>query len=115
MYNYIKAYLCFYRQNISVENFKTIAVRDMMPYYKVSTEKDAFMKLLDDMYNKVDYYIMLSDTDKANKLVKNNKFRFYYKIFTEELPKYPGKRIERDKLMISSSALPEGSGFPSRC
>lgn len=83
MYNYIKAYLCFYRQNISVENFKTIAVRDMMPYYKVSTEKDAFMKLLDDMYNKVDYYIMLSDTDKANKLVKNNKFRFYYKIFTE--------------------------------
>ena len=81
MYNYIKAYLCFYRQNISVENFKTIAIRDMMPYYKVSTEKDAFMKLLDDMYNKVDYYIMLSDTDKANKLVKNNKFRFYYKIF----------------------------------
>lgn len=89
LYNFIKAYLCFYRQNISVENFKTIAIRDMMPYYKVSSEKEAFMKLLDDMYNKVDYYIMLSDTDKANNLIKNNKFRFYYKIFTEVSYKHP--------------------------
>ena len=89
LYNFIKAYLCFYRQNISVENFKTIATRDMMPYYKVSTEKEAFKKLLDDMYNKVDYYIMLSDTDKANNLIKNNKFRFYYKIFTEVSYKHP--------------------------
>lgn len=89
LYNYIKAYLCFYRQNISVDNFKTIVTRDMMPYYKVASEKEAFMKMLDDMYNKVDYYIMLSDTDKANRLIKNNKFRFYYKIFTEVSYKHP--------------------------
>lgn len=105
MYNYIKAYLCFYRQNISVENFKTIAVRDMMPYYKVSTEKDAFMKLLDDMYNKVDYYIMLSDTDKANKLVKNNKFRFYYKIFTEVSYKHPKALFLRTLIEYSEEKI----------
>lgn len=89
LYNFIKAYLCFYRQNITVNNFKTIAVRDLIPYYKVSSEKEAFMKLLDDMYYKVDYYIMLSDADKANSFVKNNKFRFYYKIFTEVSYKHP--------------------------
>ena len=105
MYNYIKAYLCFYRQNISVENFKTIAVRDMMPYYKVSTEKDAFMKLLDDMYNKVDYYIMLSDTDKANKLVKNNKFRFYYKLFTEVSYKHPKALFLRTLIEYSEEKI----------
>lgn len=105
MYNYIKAYLCFYRQNISVENFKTIAVRDMMPYYKVSTEKDAFMKLLDDMYNKVDYYIMLSDTDKANKLVKNNEFRFYYKIFTEVSYKHPKALFLRTLIEYSEEKI----------
>lgn len=105
LYNYIKAYLCFYRQNISVENFKTIAVRDMMPYYKVSTEKDAFMKLLDDMYNKVDYYIMLSDTDKANKLVKNNKFRFYYKIFTEVSYKHPKALLLRTLIEYSEEKI----------
>lgn len=105
MYNYIKAYLCFYRQNISVEDFKTIAVRDMMPYYKVSTEKDAFMKLLDDMYNKVDYYIMLSDTDKANKLVKNNKFRFYYKIFTEVSYKHPKALFLRTLIEYSEEKI----------
>lgn len=105
MYNYIKAYLCFYRQNISVENFKTIAVRDMMPYYKVSTEKDAFMKLLDDMYNKVDYYIMLSDTDKVNKLVKNNKFRFYYKIFTEVSYKHPKALFLRTLIEYSEEKI----------
>lgn len=105
MYNYIKAYLCFYRQNISVENFKTIAVRDMMPYYKVSSEKDAFMKLLDDMYNKVDYYIMLSDTDKANKLVKNSKFRFYYKIFTEVSYKHPKALFLRTLIEYSEEKI----------
>lgn len=41
LFNYIKAFLCFYRQNISVDNFKTIVVRDMLSYYKVNSEKDA--------------------------------------------------------------------------
>ncbi len=89
LYNYIKAFLCFYRQNISVDNFKTIVVRDMLPYYKVTSEKDALKKLLDDMYDKVDFYNMLHSADLANELVKDSKFRFYYKIFTEVSYKHP--------------------------
>lgn len=89
LFNYIKAFLCFYRQNISVDNFKTIVVRDMFSYYKVNTEKEALKKLLDDMYDKVDVYNMLHSTEAAYSLVKNNKFRFYYKIFTEVAYKHP--------------------------
>lgn len=89
LYNYIKAFLCFYRQNISVENFKTIAKRNMLTYFNVKTERDAFKMLLDDMYNKVDIYNMLYSAEKAYSLVKNHKFRFFYKIFTEVAYKHP--------------------------
>lgn len=87
--NYIKAFLCFYRQNISVDNFKTIVVRDMLEYYKVNSETEALKYLLDDLYDKVDVYNMLHSAEKANELVNNNKFRFYYKIFTEVAYKHP--------------------------
>lgn len=89
LYNYIKAYLCFYRQNISIDNFKTISTRDMLPYYEVSSENEAFKRLLDDMYDKVDFYNMLSSAEAAYSLVKNNKFRFFFKIFTEVSYKHP--------------------------
>lgn len=89
LYNYIKAFLCFYRQNISVDNFKTIVVRDMLPYYKVTSEKEALKKLLDDMYDKVDIYNMLHSAELANELINHSKFRFYYKIFTEVSYKHP--------------------------
>lgn len=87
--NYIKAFLWFYRQNISVDNFKTLVVRDMFEYYKVNSEAEALKYLLDDLYDKVDVYNMLHSAEEANKLVKNNKFRFYYKIFTEVAYKHP--------------------------
>lgn len=38
---YIKAFLCFYRQNISIDNFKTIVFRDMFKHYGVNSENEA--------------------------------------------------------------------------
>ena len=112
LYNYIKAFLCFYRQNITVENFKTIVIRDMLPYYKVKTEQEALKKLLDDMYDKVDVYNMLHSAELANNLVKNNKFRFYYKIFTEVSYKHPNALflrmlVEYKKNMLDKEDLIE--------
>lgn len=89
LYNYIKAYLCFYRQNITILNFKSISRKELLAYFGETTEAEAFKKLLDDMYDKVDFYNMLSSTEKAYALVKNNKFRFFYKIFTEISYKHP--------------------------
>jgi uncharacterized protein with ParB-like and HNH nuclease domain len=103
--NYIKAYLHFYRQNISVENFKTTVTREMIFFYNVSSEKEAFKKMLDDMFNKVNFYIMLSDADMANKLVKNNKFRFYYKIFTEVSYKHPKALFLRTLIDYSENKI----------
>lgn len=89
LYNYIKAFLCFYRQNINVNNFKSICQSRLTQYFNVQEESEALKKLLDDMYDKVDFYNMLSSTEQANDLIKNNKFRFYYKIFTKISYKHP--------------------------
>ncbi|MCI8364611.1 MAG: DUF262 domain-containing protein [Eubacterium sp.] len=89
LYNFIKAFLCFYRQSITIENFKTISIRDLFPYYKVHSENEAFKRLLDDMYEKVEFYNMLSSTEKAYSLVKNNKFRFFFKVFVDVSYKHP--------------------------
>ena len=89
LYNYIKAYLCFYRQNISIINFKAISKNELLKYFNETSVAEAFKKMLDDRYDKVDYYNMLSSATSAYQLVKNNKFRFYYKIFTEISYKHP--------------------------
>ena len=89
LYNYIKAFLCFYRQNINIGNFKAICQSRLLQYFNETEEAEALKKLLDDMYDKVDFYNMLSSAEKANNLVKNGKFRFYYKIFTEISYKHP--------------------------
>ena len=89
LYNYIKAYLCFYRQNITIINFKSISKRELLQHFNETSIAEAFKKLLDDMYDKVDYYNMLSSATSAYNLVKNNKFRFFFKVFTEISYKHP--------------------------
>ncbi len=89
LYNYIKAFLCFYRQNINIGNFKAICQSRLLQYFNETEESEALKKLLDDMYDKVDFYNMLSSAENANNLVKSGKFRFYYKIFTEISYKHP--------------------------
>ncbi len=71
LYNYIKAYLCFYRQNISIVNFKSISKKELLTYFNETSEAEAFKKMLDDMFDKVAFYNMLSSTQKAYELVKN--------------------------------------------
>lgn len=89
LYNYIKAYLCFYRQNINVNNFKSISQNRLLYFFGETSEAEALKKLLDDMYQKVDYYNMLSSAPKAYDLVKSSQFRFYFKVFTEISYKHP--------------------------
>ncbi len=89
LYNYIKAFLCFYRQNINIGNFKAICQSRLLQYFNETEEAEALKKLLDDMYDKVEFYNMLSSAEKANDLIKNGKFRFYYKVFTEISYKHP--------------------------
>lgn len=89
LYNYIKAFLSFYRNNINVENFKTICRDKLQQYFNETDESEALKKLLDDMYEKVKIYNMLSSAEEAYKLVKSSKFRFYFKIFIELSYKHP--------------------------
>jgi hypothetical protein CLOSPO_02893 len=89
LYNYIKAYISFYRQNINVDNFKSLSKNEIQAYFKKNDIAEALKALLDDMYKNVKYYNMLGSVDKANELVKNNEFRFYYTIFNQINYKHP--------------------------
>lgn len=89
LYNFIKAYICFYRQNISIINFKAICKKELLSYYKESVLSVALMKFLDDLNAKVKFYNMLFSAEEAFKLINNKKFRFFYKVFTEISYKHP--------------------------
>ena len=81
LYNYIKAFLKYYRNSINVDNFKLICKGELLDYFEADNESEALKLLLDDMYKKVSFYNMLSSAEEAYKFVKNNKFRFYFKAF----------------------------------
>lgn len=89
LYNFIKAYICFYRQNISIINFKSICKRELLSYYKEYNLSNALKLFLNDLNNKVKFFNMLSSVEEANKLIDNNRFRFYFKVFTEIGYKHP--------------------------
>lgn len=80
-YTYIKAFIKFYKQNITIDYFKGMDER-LLEFYNVSTIGEAYKLLIDDMLSKADLYNMLSSTDNAAKLFNESKrFRFYYKVF----------------------------------
>lgn len=83
LFTYIKAYISFYRQNISIINFKSICKKELPAYYQEADLSKALMKFLNDLNSKVKFYNMLFSADEAFDLIKNKRFRFYYKIFTE--------------------------------
>lgn len=89
LYNFIKAYICFYRQNISIINFKSICKKELLVYYKEQELSKALMRFLEDLNAKVKFYNMLFSADEAFSLIKNKKFRFFYKVFTEVGYKHP--------------------------
>ncbi len=89
LYNYIKAYISFYRQNIYVDNFKSLCKKELLEHFSKTNLTDALKAFLDDMHKKASYYTMLSNAEKANELVKNTEFRFYYTIFTQINYKHP--------------------------
>lgn len=83
MYNYIKAYLSYYRQNINVNNFKSISTKELLLHFKTNEEAVALKKLLDDLEEKVDFYNMLYSVENAYQLIKSGKFRYFYEIFVK--------------------------------
>ncbi len=83
MYNYIKAYLSYYRQNINVNNFKSISTKELLLHFKTNEEAVALKRLLDDLEEKVDFYNMLYSVDDAYQLIKSSKFRYFYEIFVK--------------------------------
>ena len=89
LYTYIRAFITYYRQNINIDNFKSLSSSELLTIFQVDSEKEALKKLIDDLEDKMDYYNMLFDSDLAYNLVKSSKFRFFYKMFVNNSYKHP--------------------------
>lgn len=89
IYTFVKAYIYFYRQNISTKNFKSICKNDLVSFYRKTTLSDALAAFLDDLNAKVKYYNMLSSVEEVYKLIPNNKLRYFYKIFVDISYQHP--------------------------
>lgn len=80
-YTYIRAFVTFYRQNIKIVNFKTMSEGALKNYFEKDSLCSTFKAFIDDMIDKVDYYIMLSSYDKVKDLINSKRLRFYYKVY----------------------------------
>ncbi len=89
LYNYLRAYIYYFRQKISIKSFKAISKKELLTHFKESNIAEALKKLLDDMYDKVEYYNMLSSETEASSLFNNKQFKFYFRIFTELSYQHP--------------------------
>lgn len=61
--------------------------------------------MLEDMYNKVEFYKMLNNINLATNLIKNTKFKFYYKVFLEFSYNHPKALIFRTLIEYSENNL----------
>lgn len=102
---YIKAYLYYYRQNINIDNFKSICSKELVIYFRGKTEIEALKALIDDLLEKSKYYNMLYSYNSLADILQNNQLRFYYKIFTEINYKHPRSLFFRLFIELSQNNI----------
>lgn len=71
---FIKAFIKFYRNNITSKNFRTLG-NEFINHYEKNNLSEALKALLDDMKKKVEYYKSMMNKD--NYLINTSKFKFY--------------------------------------
>ncbi len=86
---FIRSSFTFYKNNITILNFKKICEREMLSYYNCENINSAICKFIDDLHSNADLYELLVDCEEANKLFKNKQFRYYYALFTAVTYKHP--------------------------
>jgi len=101
---YIRAYVKYYSQNISFANFKKLD-DELCAHFNSETAGEAFMSLIDDMIDKVDYFKALTDLDDALAIVKDNKFKFYYLLYLKIGYEHPKPLFFRSFAEYSSGKL----------
>lgn len=74
MYIFVKAFIKYYKVNISSKYFRAMN-NELMNFYNKNNVSDALKAFLDDMVSKVSYYKKIQD--KENFFIQNAKFKFY--------------------------------------
>lgn len=70
---YIRANIRYYRQAISLTNFKCLLSNELKAYYGTETISDTSMMFINDLNNNVDYYKMLSNISLLEEFTHSKK------------------------------------------
>lgn len=79
---FIKANIRFYTANITFKYFKGLS-DTLCEYYDVDEISEAYKLLIDDLYENVDNFNALYDTQLAYKYISDNTFKFYFWMFNK--------------------------------
>ncbi|MDY6392385.1 MAG: DUF262 domain-containing protein [Bacilli bacterium] len=80
---YIRAYISYYRQSISLSEFKSLSRRDkFLARFHTNDVKEGLKAFIDDLLEKAPTYRLLSNEQETCKLVGKDEFRLFYKIFS---------------------------------
>ena len=104
---YIRANITFYKNDIKLINFKTLATGIFMDFYNKGSVRESLKAFIDDMLDKVSYYKMLSDfslfrskgiSEKAEAFFRMNHIAGYRttKFYLFKLLTMHGNYIEED-------------------
>ena len=105
LYTYIRSFITYYRQNINIDNFKSISTKELIIHYNVDSEREALKKLIDDLIDKVDYYNMLENTEETYNLIKSSKLRFFHKVFVDIGYQHPKPLLFRALIEFSNNRI----------
>ena len=95
---YIRANIKYYRQAISLTNFKCLIANELKAYYATDTITETAKMFIDDLNNNVDYYKMLSSSSLLENYVHSKKLSVFF--FMNSIMDYKHTRALLFKLLL---------------
>lgn len=101
---YIKANIKYYSGNISYQQFEKMD-KELCSHFNKDDIGEAYKLLIEDLVDKIDCFNAVSSLAKATQIVNNNKFRFYYSVYTKISYEHPWPLFFRCFCEHTSGAL----------
>lgn len=87
---FIKANIRYYQGNITFKYFESESMdKDLCSFFNTEKLSEAYKNLIDTMIKNIDCFNALFYFNSVEKLINNNKFKFYYSLFVRVKYEHP--------------------------
>lgn len=101
---YIRANIKYYTGNVTFNNFKNMD-KELCAHFQKTNVSDAYKALIEDMLATVDNFNALFSVSLADRIVSNNRLRFYYAVFVKIKYEHPRALFYRSFCEYKSGKL----------